>query len=103
MSLSAGRDVVGGGVDVELLALGEHLAGQRVELGDALDLVAEELDPDDVVVRTPAGAPGCRRGRGIGRATERLVVALVLQVDELAQDAVAAVAAAGAQPHTVAP
>ena len=33
-------------VDVGLLALGEELAGQRVELGDPLDLVAEELDPD---------------------------------------------------------
>ena len=32
---------------LSVLALGEQLAGQRVELGDALDLVAEELDADD--------------------------------------------------------
>ena len=47
LSLSGRRDVVGRRVDVDLLALGEQLAGQRVELGDPLDLVAEELDPDE--------------------------------------------------------
>ena len=45
------RDVVGRRVDVGLLALGEELAGQRVELGDALDLVAEELDADQRLLR----------------------------------------------------
>ena len=49
-SFSCGRDVVGGRVDVQLLALGEQLAGERVELRDALHLVAEELDADDEVV-----------------------------------------------------
>ena len=78
------------------LALGEQLAGQRVELGDALDLVAEELDADDELL-----------GRGLELervaadpepgAAEGLVVALVLEVDEVAQDGVAAVLAALAQ------
>ena len=63
------RDVVRGGVDVELVALGQHLAGQRVDLGDALDLVAEELDARPRSRRTPAEARACRRGRGSARAT----------------------------------
>ena len=84
------RDVVAGRVDVDLVALGEELAGQRVELRDPLDLVAEELDPDEVLLRgrlelervAADAEPGPRQG---------LVVALVLEVDELAQDGVAAV------------
>ncbi len=90
------RDVVGRRVDVDLLALGQQLPGQRVELGDPLDLVAEELDPDErllggglelqrVAADTEAG-PG-----------ERGVVALVLEVDQVAQHGVAPVLAAGAE------
>ena len=98
LQLVGRRHVVRGGIDVELVALGEQLAGQRVELGDPLDLVAEELDAHDEVVvgrleleRVAADAePGAR---------QRRVVALVLQVDQLAQDAVAPVAAAHAQPR----
>ncbi len=68
----------------------EHLAGQRIEVGDRLDLVAEERDPE--------------RGLGVGRlhlehvalhpeaaATEQRVVADVLDVDQLAQHQVAVV------------
>jgi hypothetical protein len=40
---------VGSGVDVHLAPLGKHLAGQLVDLDDALDLVAKEVDPHDVV------------------------------------------------------
>ena len=47
LELVGRRHVVGRRVDVDVLALGEQLAGQRVDLGDPLDLVAEELDPDD--------------------------------------------------------
>ncbi len=81
-------DVVRGGEDGELLALGEDLAGQRVELLDRLDLVAEELD-----------ARGHLLVRGLHvehvaahaelRASEVHVVARVLQVGELAQQDVA--------------
>ena len=39
-------DVVGRREDVELLVVGDHLAGHRVERHHPLDLVAEELDPD---------------------------------------------------------
>ena len=97
-SFSAGRDVVRRGIDVELVALGEHLAGERVDLGDLLDLVAEELDAHHEVVvrrleleRVAAHAEAGARQGG--------VVALVLQVDQLAQHAVAPVAPADAQPR----
>ena len=83
-------------VDVDLLALGQHLAGQRVDLGDPLDLVAEELDPDEAVLRggleLERVAPDAEAGPLDGR-----VVALVLEVDEVAQDRVAPVLAADPQ------
>ena len=92
------RDVVRGGVDVELVALGQHLAGERVKLGHALDLVAEELHAGDEVVVGRLQLEGVAADAELGPG-ERLVVARVLQVDELAQHAVAAVAAALAQPQ----
>ena len=47
LELVGRRHVVRRRVDVRLLALGEELARERIELGDALDDVAEELDPDE--------------------------------------------------------
>ena len=90
------RDVVGRRVDVGLRPLGEQLAGQRVELGDPLDVVAEELDPDEDLLRcrlelervAADAEPGAAHGG---------VVALVLEVDEVAQDGVAPVLAADPQ------
>ena len=72
LQLVGRRDVVGGRVDVDLLALGEQLAGQRVQLRDPLDLVAEELDPDEGLLRgrlelegvAADPEPGARRGPG---------------------------------------
>ncbi len=98
LELVAGRHVVGRRVDVDLLALGQQLAGQRVQLGDPLDLVAEELDPDERLLRrrlelqrvAADPEPGARHG---------LVVALVLEVDEVAQDGVAPVLAADPEPE----
>ena len=87
---------MGGRVDVQVVALGEQLAGQRVDLGDPLDLVAEELDPDDPIVRGRADLERVAADPEAG-ALERLVVALVLQIDQMAQDGVAAVLAAAAQ------
>ncbi len=46
LELVLGGDEVLGGVDVERVALGQHLAGHRVDFDDALDLVAEEVDAD---------------------------------------------------------
>ena len=90
------RHVVRRREDVGLLALGQELAGQRVELGDPLDHVAEELDPDQGLLRgrlefervAPDAEPG---------AAHRRVVALVLEVDQVAQDGIAPVLAAGPQ------
>ena len=81
-------------VDVHVLALGEQLARERVDLGDPLDLVAEELDADDALLR---GRPELERvaTHPEARASEVGVVALVLQVDEVAQHRVAAVRAPG--------
>ena len=46
VSCSARRDVVRAGEDRHLVELAQHLAAQRIDLGDRLDLVAEELDAD---------------------------------------------------------
>ena len=81
-------DVVRRRPDVDVIDLIEDLAGERVEVLDALDLVAEELDP----VR------GLReRGPDLqdlaldaeGAAAEDGVVAPVLHVHELAEELVA--------------
>ena len=96
LELVGRRHEVGRRVDVRLLALGQQLAGERVELRDPLDLVAEELDPDERLLRggleleRVAADPEPGAGQG-------LVVALVLQVDEVAQDRVAPVLAADPQ------
>ena len=82
------RDVLGRGPDDEIVELRVDLAGQRVEVRDLLDLVAEErdavggldvrrLDLDDVALDPEAPAP------------EHGVVPHVLAVDELAQHLVA--------------
>ena len=69
----------------QTLELLDELAGERVDAEDALDLVAEELDADRVLLV---------RGEDLDRvaadaelvAGEAEVVALVLQLDEAAQD-----------------
>src|SRR5207237_1738524 len=89
VELLARGDEVPRGVDVDPVALREHLAGERVELGDALDLVAEELDADrEVLVRRvdlERVAPHAELA-----ADEALVVPLVLDVDQVAEDRIAA-------------
>ncbi len=84
------RHVLGRGPDGDVVELREDLAGQRVEMRDRLDLVAEErdavrgllvrrLDLDDVALDAEASA------------AEDRVVPRVLAVDQLAQDEVAVV------------
>jgi hypothetical protein len=84
------------GVDVDVAPLREQLAGQRVELRDPLDLVAEELDPDDPLLRgwpeLQRVAPNTEPGAG-----EVGVVALVLEVDQVAEDGIATVLTADPQ------
>ena len=81
-----GHEVLGR-VDIDTLAIGQQLAGERVELDDALDIVAEELDADrDVFVgrhylqRVAADTEA--------RAGQVVVVALVLHLDEPPHQAV---------------
>ena len=74
--------------DVHVTDLLDHVAGERVQCGDAVDLVAEELDAygqllihrDDLHRVAPHAE---------GAARECDVVALVLHVDEGAQQIVA--------------
>ena len=83
------RDEVLGREDVHLLVVGHNLAGERVDLADALDLVAPQAD-----------AVG---GLAVGRlylqhvaahaeaaALQEVVVAVVVDLDQVAQHLVAA-------------
>ena len=91
-------DVVGGREDVELLVLGEHLAGDRVQRHQPLDLVAEELDPDRVLLVDREDLEGVAADPE-GAAGEGHVVAGVLDLDEPAQDRVAVVLLADLEPE----
>ncbi len=86
------------GIDVDLGPFGDQLAGQRIELGDPLDLVPEELDPDEAILRRghelQRVAPDAK-----ARALERLVVALVLEVHEVAQDGIPTIPPADLEPE----
>ena len=75
-------------VDRHLVEPSDHLAGQRIEPGELVDLVAEQPDPqrvlfvgrhhlDDVAADAEGAAPELR------------VVALVLDLDQLAEDLIA--------------
>ena len=80
--------VVGGGPDRDVVDRVEDLAGQRVEVLDRLDLVAEERDP---VGRLGVGGHDLQHlaAHPEGAAAEDRVVALVLHLDQLAQHLVA--------------
>ena len=91
-------DVVGRREDVELLVLGDHLAGHRVERHQPLDLVAEELDADRVLLVDREDLEGVAADPE-GAAGEGHVVAGVLDLDELAQDRVAVALLAHPQPQ----
>jgi hypothetical protein len=83
----AGHEVLGG-VDVDGVLLAEDLAGEGVELEDALHLVAPEVDAHrQLLVGGDDGEAVAAEAEAA--AQEVLVVALVLHVDELAQGAVA--------------
>ena len=97
-----GRDEVRLRVDGQALVPLEHLAGERIERRQPVDLVAEQLDAQpDVLVRrvdlddVAAGPEGA--------AAEVVVVAFVLDLDQLAQQRLAAdrLAALERQQHAV--
>ena len=86
--LFRGRHEVLGRIDVDLQPLDQQLAGERIDSDDALDFVAEELDANrDLFVggvdleRVAADAEGA--------ADQGHVVAVVLDVDQVAHDLVA--------------
>ncbi len=82
-----GHEVLGG-IDIDGVHLGEHLAGQRVELEDALHLVAEEVDAHGQLLVGGQDREAIA-AQAEAAADEVLVVALVLHVDEAAQRALA--------------
>ena len=78
-----------GRVYLHVLTLAQHLPGERVELDDPLYLVAPELDPDrDLLL---VGGYDLERVAAYAKLAARHVevVALVLHVHELADEAVA--------------
>ena len=91
-------DVVGGREDVELLVLGDDLAGERVQRHQPLDLVAEHLDAHGelLVDREDLDGVAAHPERAAG---EGQVVAGVLHLDEPAQQLVALDLLADLEPH----
>jgi hypothetical protein len=61
-------DVVRGREDEDLLVLLDHLAGERVQRHDLLDLVAEHLDPDGELLVHREDLDGVAPARGTCRA-----------------------------------
>ena len=99
-ALHPGRagDVVGGREDVELVVVGDHLAGDRVQRHQPLDLVAEELHPHGVLLVDREDLEGVAADPE-GAAGEGEVVAGVLDLDEPAQHVVAVHLVADLEPQ----
>src|SRR5438094_761985 len=87
--LLARRDEVPRRVDVHLVSLREHLAGERVELRDPLDVVAEKLDAHGKLFVRGLDLEGVAADAELA-AHQIGVGALVLDVDEMPKDRVAA-------------
>ena len=79
---------MGGGVDRHLVALRKDLASERVYLGDPFHLITEELHAQDRLLAGGLHLKGVAAHTELG-TTEGGVVALVLEVDKVAQDRVA--------------
>ena len=85
-------DVVRGRPDRQRVVVVRDLAGEVVDLGDRLDLVAEELDAHRAVgVRREDVDDVAAHAERAAREVE--VVAVVLDVDEVADELVAVVGA----------
>ena len=88
LQLLLGGDEVLGRVHLDVRVFAQHLAGQRIDLGDALDVVAPELDAVGGL------AVGWHDLQGVAAHAEfaslqDLVVAGVLDIDQVAQQIVA--------------
>ena len=101
-SFGRGRHVVARGIDRHLGDLPEGLAGERVEPGDGLDLVAEELDAD---ARLLVGGDDLHHvaPHPEGAALQLVVVPVVARLHQLGQEIVAVegVALAHEEQHPV--
>src|SRR5205085_7977745 len=75
----------GGREHLELLELADDLAGEGVDAADALDLVAEQLDADARLLVGREHLDGVAPNAELA-PDEVHVVALVLHVDQLAED-----------------
>jgi hypothetical protein len=78
-------DVVGGGEEGEVLDVAQVLAGDEVELGDAVDVVAEHLDADAELLVGGVDLDGVAPHPELAPAEDG-VVALVPHVDQAAED-----------------
>src|SRR5256885_3052135 len=92
--LLPGRHVVRRWKHLEGLDVTDDLAGQRIDLDDAFNVVAVELDPSCNLIVRRLHVDGVAT-HPKARPTEIDVVALVLQVGELAQKNIATEALAG--------
>ncbi len=88
LELVVGRDVVPGGEDRRALQLGRLVAGERVDEGEPVDLVAPQLYPQRLLL---VGRPDLDHVAASAEAAglQLDVVALVLLRDERAEDLVA--------------
>ncbi len=78
-----GRHIVRVGVDLHLLEVAALVAGERIELGDRLDLVAEQVDPPGAVFEMRREQVDRIAAHAEGAAAEVGVGALVLQGDQV--------------------
>ena len=80
-------------VDHHLATIGKDLAGERINLGDALYLIAKELEPQD---RLFTGRLHLERiaTHAKLRSAERRIIALILQINKVTQDRITAILAA---------
>ena len=81
----AGGDVVAVGVDADGGQVGGLLAGEGVELGDGLDLVAEQADPPGAILVVGGEDLQGVAALAEGPALEGGVIALVLLGDEIGE------------------
>ncbi len=76
-----------GGINRDALELADHLAAQRIDLVERLDLVAEEFDPHRAVFFVGREDLDRVAAHAKSAAMEIVIVALVLDIDQLAQHA----------------
>jgi hypothetical protein len=99
MALVLGGDVVGAGVDAVVVELAQDLATQGLDLANGLDLVAPVLDAHGPVFLVGGEDLDHVAADAEGAAMEVHVVALVLDVDQVPQQRVAAQLLAALQAH----